>query len=41
MEQVWVTNRHAGTVSVIDVESLQTVAVIPVGPNPHGIVIVP
>lgn len=41
MEQVWVTNRHAGTVSVIDVGALRTVAVIPVGPNPHGIVIVP
>ncbi|MGH7377476.1 MAG: YncE family protein, partial [Candidatus Methylomirabilales bacterium] len=40
-KEAWVTNRHAGTVSVIDVETLQTVAVIPVGPNPHGIVIVP
>jgi len=40
-KEAWITNRHAASVSVINVETLETVAVIPVGQNPHGIVIVP
>jgi YVTN family beta-propeller protein len=37
----FVTNRHAGIVSVIDVRSHKVVAKIRVGANPHGVALKP